>query len=82
MNAQITFKFSIFNLETDLSAEELGKAIHDLLDAGSKQIIEKAAKNKSWIYDIETFVKENIAIPENIQEVFDANDIKVGDDPR
>ena len=81
MNAQITFKFSIFNLETDLSAEELGKAIHNLLDAGAKQIIEKNAKNKSWIFDIETFVKDNVPIPENVQEVFDANDIKVGENP-
>ena len=81
MNSQITFKFSVFNLETDLSAEELGKAIHDLLDAGSKQIIEKAAKNKSWIFDIETFVKDNVPIPDAVQEVFDANDIKVGENP-
>ena len=81
MNSQITFKFSIFNLETDLSAEELGKEIHKLLDAGSKQIIEKAAKNKSWIFDIETFVKDNVPIPDAVQEVFDANDIKVGENP-
>ena len=81
MNAQITFKFSIFNLETDLSAEELGKAIHDLLDAGAKKTIEKNAKNKAWIYDIETFLKDNIPIPDTVQEVFEANDIKVGDDP-
>ena len=81
MNSQITFKFCVFNLETDLSAEELGKAIHDLLDAGSKQIIEKTAKNKSWIFDIETFVKDNIPIPDAVQEVFDANDIKVGENP-
>ena len=81
MNSQITFRFSVFNLETDLSTEELGKAIHNLLDAGAKQIIEKNAKNKAWIFDIETFVKDNVPIPDAVQEVFDANDIKVGENP-
>ena len=81
MNSQITFRFSVFNLETDLSTEELGKAIHNLLDAGAKQIIEKNAKNKAWIFDIETFVKDNVPIPDAVQEVFDANEIKVGENP-
>ena len=81
MNSQITFRFSVFNLESDLSTEELGKAIHNLLDAGAKQIIEKNAKNKAWIFDIETFVKDNVPIPDAVQEVFDANDIKVGENP-
>ena len=75
MNAQITFILSVYNLETDLSAEEISEQITAKIEPIVNEIITAAANNEGWISGLETRLEENIAIPEVVRRVFEANNI-------
>ena len=47
MNAQVTFKLDIFNLETELSAEELGKQMEAKVEPILHQVIKSVSENES-----------------------------------
>ena len=79
MNAQITFKLDIFNLETELSAEELGKQMEAKVEPILHQVIKAVSENESWIYELATHLKENIPLSENAKEVFEASNISIGE---
>lgn len=77
MNAQVIFKLGIFNLESDSSAEALGKQIEQEIEPIIQKIIKATAKNRSWIYELETRLKENIPVSENAKQIFEANNISI-----
>lgn len=79
MNAQVTFKLNMFNLETGLSAEALGERIESEIEPMIHQIIKAVAQNESWIFELETRLKEGIPISETAKQVFEANNLSVGE---
>lgn len=78
MNAQVTFKLQIFNLESEISAEELAEILEKKIEPEILQVIKRCAKNGQWVYELETLLKENIPISESAKQVFEASNIQVG----
>lgn len=75
MNAQVTFILEAYNLETELSAEELAEQIEAKVEPVIQEVIKAAAKNESWISGLETRLKADIQIPDVVMRVFQANDV-------
>ena len=77
MNAQVTFLLQVFNLDTELSAEALGRQIEAKIEPMIHQMIKAAAENNGWLgYELETLLKENIPLSENAEAVFEVNNIQ------
>ena len=79
MNSQITFVCKVYNLDSSKSSEEIGVEIERKIDELIGEVINTVADNQSWIYELETFVKDNIELSEQAKLVFDVNDISVED---
>lgn len=79
MNAQVTFKLDIFNLETEQSVESLANQIESEIEPVILKTIKANAQNGSWIYEFEVFVKENIRVSDTAKQIFDANNILIGE---
>ena len=77
MNAQVTFRLQIFNLESEISAEEPAENLEEKIEPEILQVIKRWAKNGKWIYELETLLKENIPISESAKKVFEVSDIQV-----
>ena len=80
MNAQVTFKLDIFNLETEQSAEALANQIESAIEPIILKTINANAQNGSWVYEFEAFVKENIPVSDTAKQVFEGtNNISIGE---
>lgn len=79
MNIQVTLSLKIFNLGSDISAEKLSKQIESEIEPHIHKIIQKHATHGKWIYELETYLKENIELSDNVKEVFKANNIPINE---
>ena len=77
MNTQIVFVFRGFNLEMDMSDDDLGHLIQNKIEPMIREIIKSNTANESWIYEFETYSKANIQLPDHVRQVFDENNIEV-----
>ncbi len=75
MNCRVNFILEAYNLDTELSAEELAKQIEAKVEPIVQQVIKDTAQNESWISGLETRLKEDIQIPDVVMRVFEANDV-------
>ena len=54
---RLTFIMNVFNLNMDMTLEEFGKMLHDIIDEKINKQVEKHTKDQKYLYDFGTRVK-------------------------